>query len=105
MKYYISLTSIPSRFKYLDKVLESLVKQEIKPVKIFLHIPYKYRRNFGNFELPDVSVYPDVVINRCEDYGSNTKFLPMLHLEEVEDDVPIMVVDEQARDNEVDPRA
>jgi len=94
MKYYISLTSIPSRFKYLDKVLESLVKQEIKPVKIFLHIPYKYRRNFGNFELPDVSVYPDVVINRCEDYGSNTKFLPMLHLEEVEDDVPIMVVDD-----------
>ena len=94
MKYYISLTSIPSRFEFLDKVLDSLVNQEIKAEKIYLHIPYKYKRNFGQFKVPDVSAYPNVVINRCEDYGSNTKFLPMLHIKEIEDDSPIMVVDD-----------
>lgn len=93
-EYYISLTSIPSRFKFLNNILDSLVNQNIKPKKIFLHIPYKYRRNFGDFDLPDVSAYPDVVINRCEDYGSNTKFLPMLHMTEIEDTVPIIVVDD-----------
>lgn len=82
--------------KNLPKVIESLVNQYIKPSKIFIHIPKKYRR-FPNadVQLPDLSEYPNVVINRCAvDYGSATKFLPMLLIPEIEPDDKIIIVDD-----------
>ena len=41
---YISLSIIPHRIKYLEKTINSLLKQTKKPDKIFINIPYKYRR-------------------------------------------------------------
>ena len=41
---YVSLTTIPERVKYLNKSIESILKQTKKPDKIFVNIPKKYKR-------------------------------------------------------------
>ena len=51
-KIIISLSTIPSRVDILEKVLESLINQEIKPNKIFINIPRKYQRFDETFKVP-----------------------------------------------------
>ena len=67
----ISLTSIPSRFKYLTPIVHQLKRQGHT---VWVNIPYSYNR----FPDQDVTV-PDintdgVVINRCKDYGPGTMY-------------------------------
>ena len=100
-EYYFSLSTIPSRMKNLKNVIDSLQNQFIKPKKIFVHIPRVYRR-FPNvtFEIPDLSGYSNVEIVRCGDYGSATKFLPMMFMNDVKHDDNIILVDD---DHAYDP--
>jgi hypothetical protein len=112
MKYYFSLTSIPSRFDKLDYVIQSLIEQEIEPEKIFLHIPLYYKR-FNEFICKDNLIklqkkFEDkLFINFISnDYGSNTKFLPMLQMKnllyndyideivEFDKNLPIIILDD-----------
>ena len=99
--YYFSLSTIPSRMKNLKNVIDSLQNQVIKPKKIFIHIPRVYRR-FPNavINIPDISEYSNVEIIRCGDYGSATKFLPMMFINEVKYDDNIIIVDD---DHAYDP--
>lgn len=92
--YYFSLTSIPSRFEQLENVLLSLLNQTIRPQAIYVHIPVEYCRFGADFTLPSFTHLDTVIINRCKDYGSNTKFLPMLLLDEIDKDAPIIIVDD-----------
>jgi hypothetical protein len=94
-EYYFSLSTIPSRMHNITKVIESLLQQVIKPKKIFIHIPRVYRR-FPDVDivLPDVSQYLNVEIVRCGDYGSATKFLPMMFIDEVKANENIIIVDD-----------
>ena len=77
---YVSTSTIPQRIKNLDRSIQSLLNQSKKPDKIFINIPFKYRR-FNEIikddEIPkfDSSV---VEITRCEDYGPATKLLGSL---------------------------
>ncbi len=70
----ISLTSIPSRFKYLPGIIQQLSKQNVS--KIWLNIPFEYNR-FPDVDieaiLPEITT-PNVVINRCKDYGPGTMY-------------------------------
>lgn len=99
MKYYFSLTSIPSRFEKLEKVLQSLLFQTIKPEAIYIHIPFEYWRFGSAFTVPSFSHLEKVIINRCKDYGSNTKFLPMMDVD-IDNDIPIIIVDDDCIYNE-----
>jgi len=74
---YVSLTTIPQRVKNLYKSVESLLNQSKKPDKIFVNIPYKYKRFkeiINNDQLPK---FDDsrIEITRCEDCGPGTKLL------------------------------
>ena len=78
---YVSLSTIPQRVKNLNKSIESLLKQSQKPDKIFINIPFKYRRfteiiNDDHIPKFDNSV---VEITRCEDCGPGTKLLGSLN--------------------------
>jgi len=78
---YVSTSTIPQRVKSLDKSIKSLLNQSKKPDKIFINIPFKYRRfneTIKDDEIPkfDGSV---VEITRCEDYGPATKLLGSLN--------------------------
>ena len=78
MKTIISLTSIPSRFKHLDKTLQSLLTQDIKIDKIILYVPKYYKRfDIKLHKLPSV---PTGVTAKFSDidYGPATKILPAI---------------------------
>ena len=77
---YVSTSTIPQRIKNLDKSIKSLLNQSKKPDKIFINIPFKYKRfseTIKDDEIPkfDSSV---VEITRCEDCGPATKLLGSL---------------------------
>ena len=77
---YVSTSTIPQRIKSLKKSINSLLNQSKKPDKVFINIPYKYRRfseTIKDHEIPkfDNSI---VEITRCEDYGPATKLLGSL---------------------------
>ena len=41
---YVSISAIPQRIKNLNESITSLLNQTKKPDKIFINIPFKYRR-------------------------------------------------------------
>ena len=77
---YISLSTIPDRVKNLDKSVNSLLKQSQKPDKIFINIPYTYRRFEKTINENDIPTFDKniVEITRCEDCGPGTKLLGSL---------------------------
>jgi len=83
--YYAHLTTIPSRFKYLNTVIDSLYKQTVNIEKIVITIQEKYKR-FPNCFIKEEDIkklkdkYDDkLVIQKIdEDYGPNIKILGAL---------------------------
>ena len=78
---YISLSTIPPRIKNLKESVNSLLNQTKKPDKIFINIPYKYKRFKEVVNEDDIPKFDNnlVEISRCEDYGPGTKLLGSLN--------------------------
>ena len=78
---YVSLTTIPQRIKDLNKSIESLLKQSKKPDKIFVNIPFKYKRFKEIIDDNQIPKFDNsiVEITRCEDCGPGTKLLGSLN--------------------------
>ena len=82
IKFCITLTTIPSRLKDINKTIESIEKQTVKPDKIFINIPNEYYR-FPNIKILDEEL--DIIksklveVNRCKDYGPATKIMGSLN--------------------------
>jgi len=77
---YISISTIPPRLKNLNKSVNSLLKQTRKPDKIFVNIPYQYKRFSETIEVNQIPKFDsDIVeVTRCEDCGPGTKLLGSL---------------------------
>ena len=77
---YISLSTIPQRLKNLNESVKSLLKQTRKPDKIFINIPFKYKRFSETVEDDQIPKFDSgvVEITRCEDCGPGTKLLGSL---------------------------
>jgi len=91
-KIIVSLTTIPSRVKFLRNTLKSIEKQSIKPFSIELNIPYTYRRSdIGDIDLTQIP--EGFNIHRCEDFGPATKLIPTLE-RHVSDDTLIIYCDD-----------
>jgi len=78
---YVSVSTIPQRVKNLNESIRSLLNQTRKPDKIFINIPFKYKRfreTIDDNQIPkfDSSI---VEITRCEDCGPGTKLLGSLN--------------------------
>ena len=78
---YISISTIPSRIQNLNKSVQSLLKQTRKPDKIFINIPYKYRRFSEIIKDNQIPKFDSSIIEvtRCEDCGPGTKLLGSLN--------------------------
>ena len=78
---YVSLSAIPQRIKYLNKTIDSLLKQSKKPDKIFINIPFKYQRFKEVVSDNEIPKFDDSIIEitRCEDCGPGTKLLGSLN--------------------------
>ena len=72
------MSTIPSRIENIKDVLDNINNQTLKPNKIFLNIPYEYKR-FSNQKINDEDLkkikIENLVIRRCEDYGPGTKIM------------------------------
>tara|TARA_R110000868_G_scaffold410375_1_gene698219 strand:+ start:17 stop:724 length:708 start_codon:yes stop_codon:yes gene_type:complete len=91
---YISLTTIPPRFKHIQSTIYSLLHQTVKADKIILHIPHTYH-NYGIPNQDDIDTINGVEIHRCEDYGPATKLLAMNDYDLKPDDYIIVCDDDR----------
>ena len=75
------MSTIPTRVKNINDVLQNINDQSVKPSKIFLNIPYKYKR-FNNHNITDSELEninkDNLEITRCDDYGPGTKVMGSL---------------------------
>ena len=78
---YISISTIPQRLKNLNQSIESLLKQTRKPDKIFINIPYNYKRFNETIKDNQIPKFDNslVEVTRCEDCGPGTKLLGSLN--------------------------
>ena len=74
---YVSLTTIPERLKSLKDSVKSLLNQTQKPDKIFINIPFRYKRFEEVIKDNQIPKFENKTIEiiRCEDYGPGTKLL------------------------------
>ena len=76
---YVSVTTIPQRIKTINKSIESLINQTVKPDKIFINIPKIYKRFEKKIEDNEIPNFPEIVEGtRCNDFGPGTKLLGSL---------------------------
>ena len=72
------MSTIPSRVKNINDILENINNQTLKPNKIFLNIPLQYNR-FKNEIISEKDLdyinKENVEIIRCNDYGPGTKIM------------------------------
>tara|TARA_Y100000590_G_scaffold467581_1_gene646950 strand:+ start:3526 stop:4257 length:732 start_codon:yes stop_codon:yes gene_type:complete len=78
---YVSISTIPQRLKNLNESVESLLKQTRKPDKIFINIPYKYKRFSEIIDEKEIPKFDNTIveITRCDDCGPGTKLLGSLN--------------------------
>ena len=78
INFCVSLTSIPSRIDNIQETIISIKNQTMKPIKIFLNLPFKFLRfpdyKFTEEQIERLNIF-DVEISRCEDYGPATKLM------------------------------
>ncbi len=91
---YVSLTTIPQRIKNINKSIESLLNQTLKPDKIFINIPETYLRFHESVHKNEVPKFTDnsIEVIRCEDFGPGTKLLGSL--EKLKGNSLIILVDD-----------
>lgn len=75
----VSLTTTPYRIDKIKVTLDSILNQSIKPDLIILNIPYHFKRDNIQYQIPTwLNDYKGIVINRTEDFGPFTKLIPAL---------------------------
>ena len=93
MKFCVSLTTLPSRVDNINETIISIQNQSIKPNKIFINLPYSYKRfkdySFTQNQINKLSKY-DIEIVRCDDFGPATKL--MGSLKEIKDNYDCVIL-------------
>lgn len=91
----VSLTTIPSRLKYILSTLNSILLQSRPPDRIYLNLPDESQRENRKYRLPKVIKNDNrIVICRCgEDRGPILKLLPAL-AKEMNPETVIITVDD-----------
>lgn len=82
ISFCVSMSTIPGRIDNINEILNKLNDQTLKPDKIFLNIPYNYKR-FKNETITEEKIKKiytkNLQIKRCEDYGPGTKIMGSLN--------------------------
>ena len=104
IKFCVSLTSLPSRIDNIEETIKSINNQSLKPEKIFLNLPYKFRRfpeyQFSEKQLSKLKKY-NLEIIRCEDYGPATKLMGSISKIRNNFDCVILIDDDHIYHNKI----
>ena len=78
ISFCVSMSTIPARISNINEILDKINDQTLKPDKIFLNIPYHYKR-FKNETITEDRIkqinVKNLEIVRCGDYGPGTKIM------------------------------
>ena len=94
----LSFTTIPSRVKYIPKILTRLKKQAFIIDCIYVCIPYYSKRLKKSYDISPISHLKfddNVKIIRCEDLGPATKLLGCVEYENDPNTIIITIDDDQ----------
>lgn len=97
VRVFVSLTTIPPRMASLERCLDSLAAQTLRPERIFVCIPKAYRRFAMPDPLPfDLSRFGDLVeiVRPDQDFGPGTKLLGAVDRVPKDDDALLVLVDD-----------
>lgn len=91
----VSFTTTPYRIDKIKPVLESIERQSIKPNRIYVNIPWKFKRENIEYLIPTwLKNYPNIIINRTTDYGPATKLIATLEKEKDPNTIIITIDDD-----------
>lgn len=97
INFCVSLTSIPSRIDNIQETIFSIKNQTMKPIKIFLNLPFKFRR-FPEYKFTEEQIHRlnkfNLEISRCEDYGPATKLMGSINKIKKDYDCVILIDDD-----------
>ena len=98
-KIIICFSTIPSRIKDLEPIVLSLLNQSLRPDKIYINVPIKYRRFSEKFIEPEyLRKYEKVkVFYLDEDYGPATKFIGALLNPEISNSDYVFITDDDVK--------
>ena len=92
----VSLTTTPYRIDTIKPVLDAILRQSIKPTRIYVNIPWRFKREDIEYVIPAwLKTYPNIIINRTKDYGPATKLIATLEKEHDPKTIIITVDDDQ----------
>lgn len=77
---YVSMTTSPKRINSIEKTINCMMNQTLKPTQIILNLPTVFKRDNTSFgQLPGfITANPRIKINFTEDIGPATKILPSI---------------------------
>ena len=98
VRIVVSMTTIPSRLKNIDKVIEALIdRQTVKPDVLYLNVPYVFGRTGETYDISNIKYTGSrMKIIRCDDNGPVTKILPALEAEYRNPGTVIVYTDDDA---------
>lgn len=92
----VTLTTSPTRINKIEKMIDSIMNQNVKPDRIYINLPHVFKRDNTRFGiLPEfIKNNPIIYINRTEDIGPSTKIIPTLEHEKDPETMIISVDDD-----------
>lgn len=93
MRIVVSLSTVPSRVPYLQRIIDCLLSQTYQVDRIYINLPHWSKREQCEYPLPQLKGNDKIQIVRCNDHGPITKLYPAL-LEEQDPETLIITVDD-----------
>lgn len=93
MRTVVSLSTVPSRVPYLQRIIDCLLNQTYQVDRIYINLPFWSQREKRDYPLPQLQKNDKVKVIRCQDHGPITKLYPVLR-EERDPETLIITVDD-----------
>lgn len=93
--FVVSFSTTPHRIDKISKTIETIFQQKLKPTKVYLSLPYIFKRDNLPYHIPEwLANDKRITILRTEDYGPGTKLLGVLEQVKLNPEEIIITVDD-----------
>lgn len=93
--FIVSFSTTPHRIDKISKTIETIFQQKLKPSKVYLSLPYVFKRDNLEYVIPEwLANDKRISILRTQDYGPATKLLGLLEQIKLDPEQIIITVDD-----------